>query len=746
MATTHVEQQPRTADQPAERPTPAGPTVMRTPAIVYLAAALIAGIVGALIGFVYLGDSLRALGIPDPGALTSVGLPFLRAAATVIACLGVGSFLMAALGAPPRKDGMLDLDGYRASRTGTWCMFLWAVSALVMIPLSMSDVSGAPLSQTLKPDLWGPAIQQVSAALAWLWVAIFAGFLWLVSLLTRRWIWQPVFLALSVLTLVPLGLEGHSASGGNHDFGVNSLLWHIVFTALWVGGLMALIAHAKRRGPHLAVITSRYSFLALFAIITLAISGLVNAALRVKFSEWFTTDYGRIIALKALLIIVLGVFGWRQRQRILPQLQAAEGPKGAMTDAQRAPFIRLAIGEVLVMAATIGVAISLSRIPPPLPEQLDLTVQDVLLGFTLTEPPSIGAYLTHFRFDLVFGTGALIFQAGYMWAYLSLRKKGVEWPISRLIWWTLGNISLILATCTGLGMYAMAMFAPHMLQHMMLSMLIPVFWVLGGPMTLLLRALPAAGRDGVPGPREWLVVFINNPVSRFLTNPIVAGIQFVIGFYYLYLSSLFDWMAPEHAGHLFMMIHFIISGYVFYWVIIGVDAAPRQLSPFIKMLTLFAVVAFHAWFGIAMMQMSTPLNQDFYNELNLPFAVDLMQQQNTGGGIAWGLGEIPLVLVSAAHAVQWMRSDRREASRYDRKEERTGDADLEAYNAMLAGLASGEGTEADRAYYTGEYTDQQVQSALHSDRHRHQHAARAHVARAREDSGLDRQKSDGQSQ
>lgn len=703
---------------------PAPKEKMSSPALVYILAALVAGLVGGLIGYAFTADSLTALGIPDPGEATTFGLPLIRSVGTFVACLGVGGFLMSAFGTPPRKDGYLDLDGFRAARTGTWSMLLWGVCSVMMIPLSLSDVSGSPLNVAIQPEYWGVALQQVSAAKSWQWVAIIAIVAALLSLLTRKWIWQPVFLALSILSLVPIALEGHSASGGNHDFGVNSLLWHIILSALWVGGLLALIAHAKRRGPHLALLTRRYSFLALCAIVGVALSGIINASLRVKFSEWFTTNYGLAITAKTVLLLVLAGFGWYHRSRIIPQLDRLSGPGGAGTKAQRAPFIRLACGEVLFMAAAVGVAISLSRIPPPLPEQIDITRQDVLLGYTLTEAPSLGVFLTNWRLDLVFGVGAILLQAIYLWAYFSVRKRGVEWPISRLLWWTAGNILLFVCTSSGLGMYAMAMFGPHMLQHMMLSMTVPIFWVLGGPMTLLLRALPSAGRDGVPGPREWLVVFINNPVSRFLTNPIVAGVQFTLGFYYLYLSPAFDWLAPEHGGHLFMMIHFIISGYLFYWVIVGVDAAPRQLSPFVKMLTLFAVTAFHAWFGIAMMQMSTPLNQEFYESLDLPFHVDLMHQQLVGGGVAWAIGEMPLVIVSIAHGIQWARTDRREGKRYDRKEDRTGGQDLEAYNQMLANLASG-GTDASvEEYYAGEYRKDEVQGAIHSDKHKRQQRRR----------------------
>ena len=688
------------------------------PILVYIAATLVAGIVGAVISVEFLGESLAALGVPDPGTATTFGLPFLRSAATLIGCMGVGGFLMSAFGAPPRKDGYLDYDGYAAARTGQWGMFLWAVCALFLIPLYMSDVSGSPLKETLKPDLWGVAIQQVSTAKAFLAVAIIAGLTWFFSLLTRKWIWQPVFLALALCSMIPLALDGHSASGGNHDFGVNSLLWHVMATAVWVGGLMALVAHAKRRGPHLALITKRYSFVAFWAFVAVVLSGLVNAAIRVRFSEWLTTDYGLVITAKAVLGIVLLVCGYLHRKSVIPKLEAAEGEGGSSTAEARKAFSRLAIGEVLVMAGAIGVAISLSRIPPPLPQQIEITTMDILLGFRITEPPNYLHMFGMFRLDLVYGVGAIILQVLYMWAWFTLRKKGQEWPLNRLLWWTAGNVFLLYATSSGLGMYAMAMFSPHMLQHMVLAMLVPICWALGGPMTLFLRALPAAGRDGVPGPREWLVVFINNPISRFWTHPIVAGIQFVVGFYWLYLSTLFDWMGSNHSGHLFMIGHFLISGYIYFWVIIGVDAAPRHISAFNKMLVLFGSVVFHAWFGIALMQMRSPMNADFYQRLDFPFPVDILHDQWVGGAIAWGLGELPLLIVSIAHGVQWYRSEDREAKRYDRHQDRTGGQDLQAYNAMLASMAGEGGDFGEKEYYTADYETESVQSQLHTEKQR----------------------------
>ncbi|MDK6586648.1 hypothetical protein QP282_25185, partial [Escherichia coli] len=77
---------------------------------------------------------------PDPGPLTTIGLPFVRGAAIFIGCLGLGGFLMSAFGTPPDKQGYLTLDGFRAARTGTWGMIGFAVLSILLIPMYMSDI------------------------------------------------------------------------------------------------------------------------------------------------------------------------------------------------------------------------------------------------------------------------------------------------------------------------------------------------------------------------------------------------------------------------------------------------------------------------------------------------------------------------------------------------------------------------------------------------------------------------------
>ncbi|WP_306509901.1 cytochrome c oxidase assembly protein [Corynebacterium xerosis] len=666
----------------------------------YVVFALVAGALAGGLSLAFNMDSRSTLGIPDPGVITTVGFPLAKAGGEMLAALAIGSFMLAAFASKPRPDGTLDLDGWAAARTGRWAIFSWGAIAFLQIPLVLSDVSGQPLSTTIRPENWSVALDQVSEALAWLWVGIFAMVVALGSALTGKWIWQPVFFAISLVSMMPLAVVSHNATGGNHDYGTNSYIWHLTFTVFWVGGLMALIGHARRRGEHMVEVASRYSFVALVAFVAMSVSGVINAAINLSWQDLFNNNYGILVVVKALLIIVLGLFGYMHRKVTIPSLD--KDPGGAS-------FWRLAIVEVLVMAVAVGVAVALGRTPPP-PNYSDqaggeglppITQMEVKLGYELEIPFGWEAMFTQFRFDIFFGSAAIIAAWIYLYWLRKLHKRGGEWPIANTLWWLAGCALLLFTSSSALGVYMPAQFSVHMLAHMMYSMAIPVMLALGGPVTLALRALKPAGRDGVPGIREWLVAFINNPVSRFLTNPVVATAQFVAGFYLLYMTPLYDFLADEHAGHLFMNIHFLISGYIFYWVIIGVDAAPQQISPAVKLVSLMGSLPFHAWFGITLMQMQQVLAEDYYMELGLPWHVDLLADQNVGGAVAWALGEVPLFIVMTALFVQWRRTDEKDAARYDRNAERDHDAELEAYNAMLAARTSQSMTDEEREYYTG---------------------------------------------
>jgi cytochrome c oxidase assembly factor CtaG/putative copper export protein len=644
--------------------------------------AVLAGAVAAGLGGLSLADALTATGLPDPGPVTTYGLPFVRAAGEIAAAVAVGSFLLAAFLVPPQSSGVLDAAGYRALRTGTLASGVWTVCAVLLVPLTVSDITGQPLASRLSlADIWSVA-GLVETAGTWRWTALFAAVVTVVSIPVLRWSWTPLLFAGSVFTLVPLALSGHSSAGGSHDLATNSLFIHLVAGVVWAGGLLALWALAFRSGAHTDLAARRFSAIALCCFVAMGFSGVINAFVRIRPADLLHTNYGLLIVGKVTALVVLGVLGFLQRRRSVRALTADPD--------NRRPLIQLALVESLVFGLTFGIAVALGRTPPPPPPVFNPSVTAVEIGYDLAGPPTVARILFDWRFDLIFGTAAILFAAVYVAGVIRLRRRGDAWPVGRTAAWLCGCAVLLFATSSGLGRYMPAMFSMHMGAHMLLSMLSPVLLVLGAPVTLALRALPTAGRAGPPGMREWLLAALHSRASQILTNPFVATALFVGGFYGLYFGGIFDAVAGIHAAHVAMNLHFLLSGYLFYWVVIGIDPTPRPIPSLAKLGMVFGSLPLHAFFGVVLMGTQTVMAEGFYKSLQLYWHTDLLADQRLGGGIAWSAGEVPLVLVMLALLIQWRRSDNRTATRLDRAADRDDDADLAAYNAMLAKLAEQE--------------------------------------------------------
>jgi putative copper resistance protein D len=142
-----------------------------------------------------------------------------------------------------------------------------------------------------------------------------------------------------------------------------------------------------------------------------------------------------------------------------------------------------------------------------------------------------------------------------------------------------------------------------------------------------------------------------------------------------------------------MTTHFLLAGYLFAWVLVGIDPGPRRWSPPLLLVILFGTISFHAFFGVALTTGTTLLAPTFFEGLHLPWTVDLLADQRAGGAVAWGIGELPTLILALLVTLAWVRSDRAESTRVDRQADRDDDAELRAYNAHLGALSgqSGDG-------------------------------------------------------
>jgi putative membrane protein len=298
-------------------------------------------------------------------------------------------------------------------------------------------------------------------------------------------------------------------------------------------------------------------------------------------------------------------------------------------------------------------------------------------------PPLVGShYLTQWQVEPVV-VSALIVTAGlYLWASRRLRARGDAWPIGRDLAFVAGGLGTIaLATLWWPGVYDDTLFWAHMAQHMLLSMLAPIFLALGAPVTLLLRTLP-------PGGRRRLSAALRSLPAKILINPLV-GFALLFGTpFVLYFTGLYQESLRHDTLHQLLHLHFVLAGSIFFWPLIGVDPVPGRLPHPMRMLLLFVTLPAHAWLGITIMSDNAVIAGSYYRTLARPWGPSSLHDQTIGGGLLWATGDLVGLVVLAALFVQWSRADAREAARVDRTIDRQREDDeWVAYNARLTALA-----------------------------------------------------------
>ena len=292
---------------------------------------------------------------------------------------------------------------------------------------------------------------------------------------------------------------------------------------------------------------------------------------------------------------------------------------------------------------------------------------------------------TSWEFDLWLTTGLAVIAAFYLFGVWRLHRRGDRWPVGRTVAFVfLGLGSIGVATMSSLGVYDDALFWVHMVQHMILQMVAPVFLALGAPVTLALRTLP--GR-----PRRWLMRAIHSRVAAVLAFPPVGAAMFVAAPFALYFTGWYQATLTHTWLHESQHFVFVLVGAMFMWPLIGIDPIPNRSPYLLRILTTFLVLPAHAILGITIMQSTTLIAGSFYTDLGRTWGPSLADDQNIGGGILWASGDLVGLLFLSVLITQWMRADRREAVRIDRALDRGGAGDeLTAYNAMLARLAEQE--------------------------------------------------------
>jgi putative copper resistance protein D len=282
------------------------------------------------------------------------------------------------------------------------------------------------------------------------------------------------------------------------------------------------------------------------------------------------------------------------------------------------------------------------------------------------QPPPLTAVrlLTQWTGDWWLALGLVILAVLYAWGILRLRRRGDRWPVSRSVAFLVGGLgSALMATMSGIGAYDTVLFSVHVVQHMILTMVTPLFLALGAPVTLALRTLP--GR-----PRAALLWLLHSRLARVLTFAPLALALFIVTPFVLYYSPLYELTLRSAFWHAVLHLHFVTIGALLMWPLVGTDPVPGRLPYPLRMLVMFLMLPFHAFLGISLMSAGRLIAENWYLAFERSWPPSPLDDQYLAGAIMWGSGDITAVLMLGALFVQWFAQSQREARREDRRLDR----------------------------------------------------------------------------
>ena len=622
----------------ARQITPSQLLAKTIPAIIISNLALISALI-------FLTTQARSEFLPQAGILVTYSIGIGKFSSYLLGLITLALILRNGIlqGFEPKKSK------YLPSLAAAWSFSAFVTSFFLIANALSIDFSQAANIQILVTYGW-----DIATSRAYLFMALISLFIAVFSLSPKR----STPIATSFFSLIALTLPAaNSHAGGveSHQWAVLSGSIHGFSVSLWIASLIALALTQDKLFAF-----PNFQKLVNFAFWALLFSGLISSSIRLNdFSELLTTLYGQLLTLKLILFLFA--------------LSLTKFARKNISNTSYLLWIEITLLTFIFSIASVLSSTDYPKVSPPA-----FSLIESVTGYP--EPPAyeLTFALTTFEIEPTILLVGIFAIALYLKGVRALTLRGDSWPINRTILWISGVVLAVYVTNSYLGRYALVLFSVHMVVHMILAMTVPILLPLAAPITLALRALPATTKSTITL-RETIGLFLASRFSKIVTHPIIAFLLFATSTWMLYFSPLLTSLMASHLGHLFMDLHFILVGYVFFWTIIGKDPNHYKVSDPIRLGLVFLAAVFHGFFGFIVSSAENPLGGGWFFQVAPAWLADPVVDQQLGGAIAWGFGEIPTVVVLIILLYQWAKRDEKVAKRFTQ-------ADTDAYNEYLAKL------------------------------------------------------------
>ncbi|MEA5153662.1 cytochrome c oxidase assembly protein [Raineyella sp.] len=673
----------RLSPPPSVPDAPAAPTrgaALGAGARVALGITVLAGVVGIWLVMRHLAGQPPLPARPETDPFTGYvsGLGDLAARLATLATLGG---LMAIIGFTP-VAGTYHLTpvGDRLRHWVGRAAQLWFWASLVQTAANGAYVNGVPLAYALTPGTWWDFITSTTAALAWFVSMLVALVIVIVAYTSRSYAAYLLLFLAGTLATTFVTATGNVSVGQNHDWATDSAIWLSLAWAPLGAAAVAVVLRANDLTAPDSVTTAvnrlrRYQKVVPLLLLVTVAGHAVVAWQQLAGHPITASAYG-LVTVGIFVTLALLAVSWLWRWL-----------RGEADPARTTPAIaaRSALRDVLIGIAYVTLRTAENHIPSPrflIPQSIQVNY----LGYQVDLPSTAARIAALGRPNLLWVGLTVLALGAYYWGVLRVHAKGGHWPIVRTLFWTLGWVLVLYLATAGLWEYSTVQYSWHMLVHMTVNMLVPVLCLLGGPISLVQAAGRPHPKGQMLGPRDVTVALHDYRPLRRVLNPLVVWVLYASSLFLVYLTPIFPWLMRYHWAHQLMLLWFMLTGYLFFDMVAGVDKW-TNLPHMGRLALVIGVMPFHALFAVFILQASQLIGEPFYRAIDVPWIPDLLADQVIAGQITWIVGEVPLLIVILALSIQWFQADSREAKRLDRAQDTGLDDSFDAYNDMLAELA-----------------------------------------------------------
>lgn len=280
-------------------------------------------------------------------------------------------------------------------------------------------------------------------------------------------------------------------------------------------------------------------------------------------------------------------------------------------------------------------------------------------GIMPAEPTPLSA-LTTWTLDPMPLTGVLLAAAGYLVAVRRVNGGHPRVPVPgwRIAAWLGGLATVALALMSAIDVYAGDFLAVHMVQHLLLAMVAPPLLALGAPITLLLRV-------ATPDARHRLILpVLHSRVVRLVASPLVAWPVFAIVMWLTHFSPLYNAALEDPRLHVAEHLVYLAAGALFWWPVVAADPSPQRLGYGARVAYVALQMPVNAAVGLAIYFAPTVLYAH-YATIARSWGPDALTDQQIGGLLMWGAGDLLLLAAVPAVVAAWMEADARRSRRAD---------------------------------------------------------------------------------